>query len=830
MYKDKNRRNNYDDLIRIIGLSFLFLFFVSTKMFAQINEQDSVEIESLINSSHTELINHKYDEAIKRALSAHQKSSDLAYSSGVLNSSLIIAESYKYKTDFPMALNYYLQALSEIEKTKNLIEIRFIYTKLGELFYNWDVPENALSYFDKVVEVNKKLNSKNSTSLLNALAETYVKLNQYSKALVYYQQVLTLQKEKNSEEVIPTLKKIASLYGQLNDYSNALTYNFEMLEINTAQKDSTNIASNLKAIGSLYKKLNNLPKSLEYYNAALELNTQMNKAGNYDNSIVSNLLNIGLINLSLGEYRNSERNFNDALKIKSNRGSPVEIAVIHNYLAAINFNIGKYSEAKSHTLEAIRLLESTDNKRMLAANHKRLSDIYKKQGDYNSALNSYEVYYILKDSIIYRDQLLQEREKYKQYVIETTEKESKLEIINHEITELEIKNEQAKAEQEKQDIQLQLREKELQNISLKNEQLEGERELQKLRLQQEQVELQNKNQEITLLEQKRDLQESELQKNAILERERINEIELQKRNLELQNVALMSSKSRQRFLLGIVALFSIILLLIFIGFRANHRINTRLTYQNKEIRNQKDQIAGVNEELIELNEEKNDLIDIVAHDLKSPLNQIIGFLNIIKLSSAEMKGEVGEFIPKIDQTAQQLKKMVTKILNVSAIESKKISVNKEEVDLAYLLEECVIGFEELAKKKNIAIKKLIKVGSAKSDLDAGYVFEVFTNLLSNAIKYSPLGKTVTVSLTQVGNNNRLEFIDEGEGIRLADMDKLFKKYHKLSSRPTAGEDSTGLGLSIVKKYVEEMNGKVWCESEEGKGANFIVEFKKINVA
>lgn len=826
MQKTQNSKNKCDDLVRFIRLTFLFILGVCTNVFAQVNEQDSVYIEGLINKSHTELIKHQYDEAIRLALSAHQKSSELAYSSGVLNSSLIIAESYKYKTDFPKALNYYLQALSEIEKTGDLNEVRFIYNKLGNLFYNWDVPEKALSYFKKVIELNKKLNRRNSISLLNTIAETYIKLIQYPEALIYYQQVLALQKENKSEEVISTLKKIASLYGQLNDFNSSLAYNFEMLEINKEKKDSANTASNLKSIGSLYKKLNDLPKSLEYYNAALELNKQMNNGGNYDNNIVTNLLNIGIINLSLGDYRIAERNFKEALKIKSIRGSSVEIAVIHNYLAAINFNISKYSEAKSHTLEAIRLLDPTDNKRMLAVNLKRLSDIYKEQSDYKSALESYEEYFVLNDSIIYREQLNQERKKYKQYVIETTEKESKLEIIDHELRELEIKNERAMAEREKQDIQLQLREKEVQNISLKNKQLASEHELQSLKLQQEQLESASKNQEITLLEQKRDLQESEIQKNAILDRERKQEIELQKRSLELQTVDILSSKLRQRFLLGIVALFSIILLLVFIGFRANQQINTRLTYQNKEITNQKNQIAGVNEELIELNEEKNSLIDIVAHDMKSPLNQIIGFLSIIKLSSIELKGELAEFIPKIDQTAQQLKKMVTKILDVSAIESQNLNIDWQEVDIASILEETSNGFEALAAKKNIKIKKTINVTSAHANLDASYVSKVFTNLLSNAIKYSPLDKTVMVSLNENGNHYRVEFADQGQGIKLEDMNKLFKKYYKLSSRPTAGEHSTGLGLSIVKKYVEELGGNVWCESEEGKGANFIVEFEK----
>jgi signal transduction histidine kinase len=127
--------------------------------------------------------------------------------------------------------------------------------------------------------------------------------------------------------------------------------------------------------------------------------------------------------------------------------------------------------------------------------------------------------------------------------------------------------------------------------------------------------------------------------------------------------------------------------------------------------------------------------------------------------------------------------------------------------------------------------------------------EIFENLISNAVKFSPFGKNVYVrvrnshlplaighwsgdSLTtntpmtndQYTNDHiRIEIQDEGQGISADDKEQLFKKFTRLSARPTGGEHSTGLGLSIVKKMVEAMDGRVWCESEPGNGATFIVE-------
>jgi signal transduction histidine kinase len=104
--------------------------------------------------------------------------------------------------------------------------------------------------------------------------------------------------------------------------------------------------------------------------------------------------------------------------------------------------------------------------------------------------------------------------------------------------------------------------------------------------------------------------------------------------------------------------------------------------------------------------------------------------------------------------------------------------------------------------------------------------QILDNIFSNALKYSPHGKSIFVRVESRETVVRVEIQDEGEGISPEDMTKLFGKFARLSARPTGGEHSTGLGLSIVKKMVEAMNGKVWCESEVGKGATFIVELPR----
>jgi signal transduction histidine kinase len=429
--------------------------------------------------------------------------------------------------------------------------------------------------------------------------------------------------------------------------------------------------------------------------------------------------------------------------------------------------------------------------------------------------------------LLYREQLVQEKEKLKELQIETTEREAKLSLIDHEMKELEFRNEIEKAEREKQRIELLLKEKELQNVSLQKEQSEQERAVQQLQLQQGQAEKEKQAREILLLQQKRDLQNAEIQKKEFEEKERQKEIDIKNTKLELQQTQLDRAGIRQQSLSFILVLFIALIALALFGYMTKRKDNQKLQAQYEEINKQKEKIESINTSLVELNEEKSDLIGIVAHDLKSPLNQISGMLEIMKLTAKDLPVEQQSYTTKIEQATNRLKRMVTKILNVSAIEAKTLDISLEKINITQLLDEIVNRFNELAAKKNISIIKDFENKIPSIESDAGYVSEVLENLMSNAIKYSPLGKQVMVKISSQSSFVRMEFIDQGQGISQKDMKHLFGKYRKLTARPTAGEDSTGLGLSIVKKYVLALHGRVWCESEEGKGSNFIVELPMV---
>jgi len=260
----------------------------------------------------------------------------------------------------------------------------------------------------------------------------------------------------------------------------------------------------------------------------------------------------------------------------------------------------------------------------------------------------------------------------------------------------------------------------------------------------------------------------------------------------------------------------------------------KMVEQKEEIEAQKESIAAQKKELEKknralraLNEDKNNLIYVVAHDLRGPLASIEGLVKIIELSISKLTEDQQECIEMINNSTRRLQEMIDKVLDVDAIESKQINVELQEVNLGELLAERVKSFENEARRKELTVHFLPSEAPSYVTADANYLILVYDNLLSNALKFSPRNKNIYVSIEEKGNKIRTIVRDEGPGINEGDMKKLFGKFQRLTARPTGGELSTGLGLSIVKKYIKAMGGKVSCESGSGSGASFIVELKKV---
>lgn len=237
------------------------------------------------------------------------------------------------------------------------------------------------------------------------------------------------------------------------------------------------------------------------------------------------------------------------------------------------------------------------------------------------------------------------------------------------------------------------------------------------------------------------------------------------------------------------------------------------------------------EELKKLNEAKNEFLGIVAHDLRNPLGNIGNFAQLllmdIEMDSFDLEN-AKNMLDRINRSCQSLIEIVAGLLNLSAIESGKVNLNMKLEKMFDILEECEAVHTNAAEKKNIELTVERDEDLPMVRIDKTRINEVLDNLVSNAVKYSHPGGKVRV-YTSVKETELITHVeDNGQGLTEEDMTKIFTKFTRLSSKPTGGESSTGLGLSIVKKIVEVHGGKVWVESEKGKGSTFSFSLKLEN--
>lgn len=250
------------------------------------------------------------------------------------------------------------------------------------------------------------------------------------------------------------------------------------------------------------------------------------------------------------------------------------------------------------------------------------------------------------------------------------------------------------------------------------------------------------------------------------------------------------------------------------------RVNTHL-----RLKKFKDELTRKNKTLERLLNDRNEFLGIAAHDLKNPIFSISMLAKTLRDDETLTKEEIGEFAGDIVTTSDRMVQLISNLLDINKIEDGRIKINIENADLSELLQSILHNYREPAKAKNISIETNI-AEFAEAFVDRNATLQIFDNLISNAIKYSPLDKKVWVSLADDVEGVRFEVRDEGPGLTEDDKNSLFKKFARLSAQPTGNEHSTGLGLSIVKKYVEMISADIKCESEPGEGAAFIVNFKK----
>jgi signal transduction histidine kinase len=683
-----------------------------------------------------------------------------------------------------------------------------------------------------------KTQGEKRVSVLNELSWEYRTFDQ-NKAIEYGLQALGLAEQLQFKiGVVRALNNLGIVYRRRGNYPQALDYHLKALKISEDIQDSADIGQALNRIGLIYQGQANYNAALEYfqrarimyekthnllgvgkamtnigeiysrqgkYSLALEYlvkSQAIHEETTYRDGIAEAGLEIGLVYGKQGNTQLGMEYLQKALKLYEQIGNKSGVAQTLSILASMLLQMGELDEAERFANTSLGFAREVGEIEWMKQASRTLSGIFTQRQNYKKALDYQLLYTTLKDSV--------------------TGEESVRKIADLE-TMLATEKRQAQ-------IELLTKENEIQQL-IRNSLAVGlvlvfvlayvlfrsnHQQMKANRL------LSEQNAEILRQQKMLEEQAGEIQ---------LANTELQEANISLQRQQKILSEQTLE-----IELANSELLELNINLEAKQKT---LEEQAEQIEQANAELQAGNTQLNEANEQLNEFLGIAAHDLKNPLSSVVMSASAIKRYYDRMsKEDILDMVSNVEVTAERMRLIIHNLLELNSIESGKLNLAAEPVSPGEILENVVQDWQPKAANKNIVVHFDNQAPEKFITGDPNILHQILENLVSNAVKYSPSAKNVWVRIISseisafAGQQNasasqqyvRVEVQDEGPGISAEDKAKLFGKFAKLTAQPTAGEHSTGLGLSIVKRLVEAMNGRVWCESKLGKGATFIVEF------
>jgi len=253
------------------------------------------------------------------------------------------------------------------------------------------------------------------------------------------------------------------------------------------------------------------------------------------------------------------------------------------------------------------------------------------------------------------------------------------------------------------------------------------------------------------------------------------------------------------------------------------RVNTHLSLRRaqEQISQQALQFEKQALKLEVLNQEKDELLAIVSHDLRSPLNAISGAAHILEENATQIQAEeISQYAQMVDRNAQRMRAIISNLLDIHRLENGKIRAHPHWFSVQELLEQIWSDALPLAKEKNLDLVLKTDPDLPTICTDPLLLREILDNLVSNALKFSPPMKQITLHADYLEPKIRLQVEDQGPGFSKEDQAHMYEKFAHLSARPTSGEHSTGLGLSIALRLSQLLQAQLEYVPQEGPSSTF----------
>ena len=605
------------------------------------------------------------------------------------------------------------------------------------------------------------------TFIISALILLFISFEISSQTISKVDSLNNLLINANQEDSITLIIDIGEVYFVAEDYSTSLDYFFTALKLSEAVGNSISSADASNSIGRVYYNLENYKMGLEYFQKAHEyfiINGLEQKRGGVLNNIALIYYEIDSINLAI-EY------YNKALVIKKEYKDTLNIGAIYHNLGLVYMNQKKFDEAVEYLKSSREVFISLGKDKFAANTTNNIGRAYYKGGKYTLALSYFKQglieareinsSFLIMDNYKYQADCYARMDNYREAYRYTNEhyklQDSLLNIDkNKEIAEIQAKYENEIKEQENRLLK---KENESNATTIKMQYLGGIGIF-----------------IITIL-------------IAVLAFIYYRSNQLKKKANDLLRAQKLEIEEKNKDL---------------------SKLNSEITKQNEAINIQK-------KELEDLNGIKDKLFSIISHEFRSPLNSLKGTLALLKvgaLSEDELNLISKELTDKINNTSIFL----DNLLNWAKSQMHGIQAKPVDIDIKELADENINLLKSMADKKKIHLQNRIN-GSSKAHADPNMMNLILRNLISNAIKFSLRGGTIEINLEKNGQLNTVSVKDGGIGMSQENVKMLFQ-VQTFTTRGTANERGTGLGLFISKNFIESNGGKIWVESAEGNGSTF----------
>jgi signal transduction histidine kinase len=252
----------------------------------------------------------------------------------------------------------------------------------------------------------------------------------------------------------------------------------------------------------------------------------------------------------------------------------------------------------------------------------------------------------------------------------------------------------------------------------------------------------------------------------------------------------------------------------------------------KNLKEAKDELSEAYENLMVLNKMKDEFLTVASHELRTPMTIVKSYLWMLdQQKTGKLNNKQNEYLEKASKGTQRMIDLINDMLNISRFEQDKVTFNMEQINMCELISDVITSFEIKINNKGIYLKTDETCKDAFVDVDKEKIKDVLNNLIDNAVKFTETGG-IAVNVDNEEDRVIIKISDTGAGINPEDLSKLFHKFGRIDNSYTIASDTggTGLGLYIVKLYIEGMGGKVWATSDGvGKGSTFWISIPKSKI-